>query len=37
MVNRWEADVHRPSLESLKRIAKASGRPLIELVEEVAQ
>ncbi|SFL04731.1 helix-turn-helix transcriptional regulator [Streptomyces pini] len=35
MVNRWEAGVHRPNLESLKKIAQATGKPLGEIVEEV--
>lgn len=35
MVNRWEAGVHRPNLDSLKKIAAVAGRPLGEIVEEV--
>ncbi|MBL3665638.1 helix-turn-helix transcriptional regulator [Streptomyces sp. M2CJ-2] len=37
MVNRWEAGVHRPNLDSLKKIAEATGKPLIELVGEVSK
>ncbi|MFF9577323.1 helix-turn-helix transcriptional regulator [Streptomyces rubiginosohelvolus] len=36
MVNRWEAGIHRPNLESLKKIARATGKTLREVVDEVA-
>ncbi|MGW7281763.1 helix-turn-helix transcriptional regulator [Streptomyces sp. NPDC054844] len=35
MVNRWEAGVHRPNIDSLKKIAAVVGRPPGEIVEEV--
>lgn len=37
MVNRWEAGVHRPGLDSLVKIAKVAGRPIGEFIEEVTQ
>lgn len=37
MVNRWEAGVHQPNFEYVKRIAKVAGCTLDELAQEVAQ
>ncbi|WP_431981465.1 helix-turn-helix transcriptional regulator [Streptomyces qinglanensis] len=37
MVNRWETGVHRPNLDILRKIAQATGNPLIEILAEVTE
>ncbi|MFH9195929.1 helix-turn-helix transcriptional regulator [Streptomyces anulatus] len=37
MVNRWEAGVHRPNIDSSRKIAKVAGKTIDELLEEVTE
>ncbi|MFJ1740047.1 helix-turn-helix transcriptional regulator [Streptomyces microflavus] len=37
MVNRWEAGIHRPNIESTRKIAKVAGVTIDELIEEVTE
>ncbi|MER7695565.1 helix-turn-helix transcriptional regulator [Streptomyces sp. NPDC096095] len=37
MVNRWEAGIHRPNIDSTRKIAKVAGITIDELIEEVTE